>query len=60
LFHAANFVALDSFAQRLLDRSQDSVSPLCILPTLLKVAQPKGSVNTDKNEEQFRCPATET
>src|SRR2546430_10529667 len=34
-FSAVNFSALDSFAQRSLDRWQDSIAPFCILLPLL-------------------------
>ena len=59
-FRAVNFSAFDAFAQCLLDGSQDSVAPFCILLVLLIIIQPKGRVNADKHEDQFRCPATNT
>jgi hypothetical protein len=50
LFRAVNFSALNPFAQRLLNGRQDSIAPFCILPMLLVIVQPKGSIDTDKNE----------
>jgi hypothetical protein len=41
-------------------RSQNLIAPFCLLLMLLIVVQPKRRVNTDKNEDQFRCPATNT
>jgi hypothetical protein len=45
--------------QFLLEGSQDSVAPLCILSVLLVITQPKGGVNAYKHKDQFRRPATD-
>ena len=60
LSRGLNFSAFDTFAQFLLERSQDSVAPFCILPVLLIVVQPEGSVDADEHKEQFGCPAPNT
>src|SRR5262249_4924577 len=59
LFRAADFVALDPFTQRSLDRRQDSVAPFYILAMLLIIIEPKRRVNAYENEDKFRCPATD-
>ena len=50
LFRAVNFVALDSVAQRSLDRRQDSVVPLGILLMLLKIIEPERRVNAHEHQ----------
>src|SRR5438128_12702141 len=47
---AVNFSALDSFAQRLLDRRQDSVAPFCILLMLLVITEPERRVNANEHQ----------
>ena len=59
-FRGLKFSAFDTSAQFLLEGSQDSVAPLCVLPVLLVIIQPKGGVNADEHKEQFGCPAPNT
>jgi hypothetical protein len=49
-FRAVNFSALDSFAQFLFKRSQDSVAPFCILPVLLIIVEPERRLNADEHQ----------
>ena len=58
-FRGLKFSALDTSAQFLLERSEDPVAPLCVLPVLLVIVQPKRCVNAHKHEDQFRRPATD-
>jgi hypothetical protein len=44
----------------LLERSQNLIAPSCLLPVLLIVVEPEGSVDADEHEEQFGRPATNT
>src|SRR4029453_2028797 len=58
-FRGLKFSALDTSAQFLLEGSQDSVAPLCVLPVLLVITQPKGGVNANEHQNQFGRPATQ-
>src|SRR4029450_10175559 len=42
------------------ERSQNLIAPSCLLPVLLIVVQPEGSVDAYKNQHQFGRPATNT
>src|SRR5205809_7785969 len=55
-FRSGNFSALDTFAEFLLERSQDLVAAFRILLVLLIIVQPKGCVHADKNQDQLRDP----
>jgi len=51
-----NFPALNSIAQRLLDRCQNLVAPFRLLEMLLIIVQPESGINADENEDQFSHP----
>src|SRR5207245_3209977 len=57
---SVNFSALNSCAQCSLDRCQDLIASVRLLLMLLITVEPKCCVNSDKNENQFRCPAGQT
>lgn len=50
---------LDPFLQLSLERSQDLVALSRLLLPLLKITQPKRGRDADKNEQEFREPATD-
>ena len=52
---SVNFSALNSCAQCSLERCQDLIASFRFLLMLLIIVEPKCRVNSDKNENQFRC-----
>src|SRR5262249_33443314 len=59
LFRTVSVVALDSVAQRSFDRRKNSVTPFCILLTLLIIIEPERRINADEHQQQFRDPTAE-
>src|SRR5438477_3123329 len=59
-FGGVNFSALNSLAQCSLERCQDLIAPFRLLLMLLITVEPECCVNSDKDENQFRCPAGQT
>src|SRR5438874_4038963 len=59
-FGGVNFSALNSLAQGSLERCQDLIAPFRLLLMLLITVEPECCVNSDKDENQFRCPADQT
>jgi len=59
-FRAGNFPALDSPAQFLFERGEDSITPFRVLAVLLIIIEPERRVNADEYQEQLRRPTAET
>jgi hypothetical protein len=59
-FRGLDFSALDPSTQFLLERSEDSVAPFCVLLMLLLIVEPERSVNANEYQQQLRHPTAET
>jgi hypothetical protein len=51
VFRAVGFSAFDAFLQLLLERSQNLIAAVCLLPLLLVIVQPERRVNAYEDED---------